>query len=445
MQEQQLRSYLRNMRQSGVKHAFLHGTSKEQMHLAAMNGPQDQCSKRITAVPGASAQDSQEGATPKQSKAPVVRLYDKLDQLEKRWMSQKAPKSKAEARTLDQSTVSTRRDQPEPSPKVTKKTQRPRVVSTFDKLYQKGKAMGIARHRIPQSPSHPPVNRQKRRQESATKIQRVFRGKKARECFRGYQGAATVILLWWKNRIIHRLHFLRLLHATIIVQSLTRKRVVLNAINQKQKAAVVIQEFWRTIQTKKRQLALIKTLLEQANVAKKAECLATNDKATPVTDEKGQNPVASSESLTTIYRAAKLRRKKAGKTALSKTEEDYQCSHRARSSSCHRSRSDANNDRTGSRARSASPSPRVLDMVQRPAYAYLPGRSYKKDRKFRITNFLRGCYDEEMLSKLHILQKWTRVQLRNLIVRHACVKIQACWRHYQAQTQLVSDILLKEW
>jgi len=188
----------------------------------------------------------------------AARLYDKLDQLERKWLSQKTqkrvkgPNKRARASSSSRSfkaTIETSqpvsykgqgREQPVPdltlshcstdvtiesdkqpltppascvSPtsaeshnqvETTKGT--PRTVSMFDRLYQKGKAKSITPKRMMEPQNVHKTSRSRKRQRAATLIQSCFRGSKVRRRLH-QQTAATVIQSCFRgNKVRIRIH-----------------------------------------------------------------------------------------------------------------------------------------------------------------------------------------------------------------------------------------------
>lgn len=234
----------------------------------------------------------------------ATRLFDKLDQLEKRWQSQKS-----QQRKTAQAHLSSGREQPEAlsnlaatfstvatfeseqrqiaesfsdqrtigrsgsfadqreirrsdsfastvssrSEKLKKsKKKAPRIVSMFDRLYQKGKAKSITRGREAQ----PKLNRNKRRQLAAATIQGVFRGRRFRKKLQRVAERATVIQLWWRN-VLQRLYYLRFRGSILILQSLLRRQKALQEYQRMVNAVLVIQRQQRVcIARLKRQKAV---------------------------------------------------------------------------------------------------------------------------------------------------------------------------------------------
>jgi hypothetical protein len=220
----------------------------------------------------------------------ATRLFDKLDQLEKRWQSQKTHQRKA---VLPQ--ASSGREQPEPclvstfstvatsfdseravgrsdsfastvsarsEKRKTKKA--PRIVSMFDRLYQKGKAKSITRGRTMLQQSKPKVNRNKRRQHAAAVIQAVFRGKKFRKKLKKLSGNAKTIQQWWRD-VSQRLFYLRLRGSTLIIQSLQRRRRAIQQLQRKRKAVIVLQSCRRVYLAKRKRLELIRLREKRIN------------------------------------------------------------------------------------------------------------------------------------------------------------------------------------
>jgi hypothetical protein len=131
-----------------------------------------------------------------------------------------------------------------------------RVVSMFDRLYQKGKAKAIIRDCVIRPlTKQPKFNRNKRRQKAAVVIQSVFRGSKFRKHQRHLVSAALVIQRW-RSYVSQRLYYLKLRGSVFILQSLERRRVAIQVVRKKRNAAVLIQGRWRVRCAKTRRIEL---------------------------------------------------------------------------------------------------------------------------------------------------------------------------------------------
>lgn len=241
----------------------------------------------------------------------ATRLFDKLDQLEKRWQSQKS-----QQRKIVHAQSSSGREQPEALPNIAatfstvatfeseqrqigstdsfsdqrtigrsgsfadqreirrsdsfastvsaqseklkkSKKKAPRIVSMFDRLYQKGKAKSITRCRAVAPEAQPKkLNRNKRRQLAAATIQGVFRGRRFRKKLQRVAERATVIQNWWRN-VLQRLYYLRFRGSILILQSLLRRQKALQEYQRRFNAVLVIQRQQRVcIARLKRQKAV---------------------------------------------------------------------------------------------------------------------------------------------------------------------------------------------
>lgn len=385
--------------------------------------------------------ESREDAASERPKVHAIRLYDKLDQLEKRWQSQKTHQFTEDRTMPDHSSISHGRDQPEPDIQAiaqidaafeNQKVQKTRVVSMFDKLYQKGRTKGITRrrHAIAQSPSRPNIKRQKRRQDSALTIQRHFRGMRVRRYIQHQVVAASTIQEWWEL-IAYRLNYLKFLNMVMVLQSWARLRQVMKCRRQKQGAAVLIQSLWRERDARNR-LCIAENSARLIQKFWSSYLSRAKQRVEPMRPQSKNQP--ESTTTTSLYRAAQFRRSKVRRPPVAPSKHSE-----------HGKGQDRVNLK-GTGVRSLSPSARMLtNIVCRPACAYLPGCQDRTDTRLRFKNFLLGGFDEEMIGKLTVIQKWTRVQLRKKIIRCSCRKIQNCWRIYKSQAHLVSDFLLKEW
>jgi hypothetical protein len=377
------------------------------------------------------------------------------------------------------------------------KRKAPRVVSMFDRLYQKGKAKAVI-HNCAISPHSkaPKFSRNKRRQQAAAIIQSVFRGSRFRQRQRYLVSAASVIQRWW-NYVAQRLHYLKLRGSAFILQSLERRRVAIQVVREKLNAALVIQGLWRvrcaqilvteraaelerrlresnasmTIQTQLRKhitsirqqrVRCLRIMVEEA-LADEMDSMkqdssedALSFDCSPTYEESVQQEATNRghEPDHDDARAPLCTVTDVQKEAASEPEPPsppsgavalYRAALRRRRALQQTPPTDTQESGlrpiTSARKRNVEgkdsfvvrEGPGTHRKVKSIAYEYLP------------TKKTYYHYDAHKMALIPVIQRWATKQLLERRLHRASLKIQSSWRIYRSQFHLLSSYLLKEW
>ncbi|CAB9498390.1 asp (abnormal spindle) homolog, microcephaly associated (Drosophila) [Seminavis robusta] len=473
-----------------------------------------------------------EGRHRHQQHAKDTRLFDKLNQLERKWHSQKGNNNNKLAiggvslnqnhsfssqrdpppgsppieatgsmpppsEALPVSSTSTEPKQLPPKKKKKKKKEGPRVVTMFDRLYQKGKAKAITKNITVLPQTKPSANRNKRRLRAAIIIQSVFRGVKLRKHVRYLSGTAFVIQWWWRN-IAQRLFYIRLRGLTIIIQSLERRRVAIKAAQEIRGSAATIQSLWR-MRCAKRQRKMLEEDLEkrirESNASKliqfhlrkhikvirqqRVECVSLmveeiNDGVETLSGDSSTSESISSDHPPDLILSAdsleenpsdeageadeEKRKVTPNEDKLAPTEDSAKpLEHDEKPSVSSASASLFRAAQLRRRALKQPVSNVPQDTVARSVLAHrrknlgikegtVPPRKYKSIAyEYLPTNKTYWTYDSHKLARIPIIQRWAKKRMREKLLWRSSVNIQCAWRINRSQFELISLYLLKEW
>lgn len=468
----------------------------------------------------------------------ATRLFDKLDQLERKWQSQKSHQpQKSHQRSLSHHAppvqAPSEREQPEalhapifsrlgPSERPIDKSDSytssvlvkidtskqkkgaRRIVSMFDRLYQKGKAKSITIGRTAPKQSKPKVNRNKRRQRAATIIQAALRGRKSRKKLQQMSQNAGVMQKWWRDAS-QRLFFVRLRGSILILQTWERKRQVLQTFQRKLKAVLAMQGLWRVYVAKLKRQELIaerektiratfaSTLIQGMMIkkhhvlrTKRVECnslmveeavsddMETCDCNTQIPVERilsgeiggdsslmsqdaSPSPVSPTEDSNHLHGVEGHAEAHEGASPTLISPSTVLCippkphsasaalyrAAQARRRAMKAEPSQAQKVRSSSNSRRQSQ--RSNEMTLGRSKLSTPCKYNSIAYQYLPTKKTYWSYDAVKLAKVPVLQRWTRQQILQNRKRHSSSRIACAWRMYRAQFHLISSCLLKEW
>lgn len=384
----------------------------------------------------------------------------------------------------------------------------PRVVSMFDRLYQKGKTKAIVRDCVIRPLTKPPkLNRNKRRQKAAIVVQSVFRGNRFRKRQRHLVSAASVIQRWW-NYVSQRLHYLKLRGSVFILQSLERRRVVIKVAREKRNAAVVIQGLWRvrcakfrrtelaaelerrilesnasaTIQTQLRKhltsirqqrVRCLRIMVEEAlademdsmnqdssedtlsldclEESPADEVVVQQDETTRGHETDACDPVSTDrdDAKVSLSIVTDVQQEAAPESKPPSPPSGAVALYRA---ALRRRRALKQTSPTETQESGLRPitSPRKRNVEGKDSLVVRDGPGTPRKVKSIAYDYLPTKktyyhYDAHKMASIPVIQRWATKQLRKRRLHRASLKIQCSWRIYRSQFHLLSSYLLKEW